>query len=162
MAKQETIIKLFALFKDVWHNRETNASTALVYHMILEDIEDDDLLKAGIACIESCKFWPSPSEIRERTESGSVMSGERALTMVMERSTLRELQELPKITKEALKNIGGRSMLMEENFTHMRRNFLNAYAEIAKDYIKQSSRERAEKLLPRIRDQSKLLEESND
>ena len=159
MAKHETIIKLFALFKDIWPNRETSAGTASTYHLVLEDIEDDDLLKAGIACIESCKFWPSPSEIRERTESGSVMSGENALTLAMGNS---KFWELPEEIQKTLHNIGGKQMLMEGYFTHMRRNFLNAYAEIAKDYIKQSSRERAEKLLPKIREQSKLIEGSND
>ncbi len=159
MAKVATIIKMLGLFKGVWPNREANESTAAIYHLILEDIDDDDLLKAGIACIESCKFWPSPSEIRERTETGSVMSGERALVLAMGNSKLREL---PSTIQKALKNIGGKQMLMEGNFTHMRRNFLNAYAEIAKDYIKQSSRERAEKLLPKIREQSKLIEGSND
>ena len=156
MAEHETIIKLFALFKDIWPNRETNASTALVYHLVLQDIEDDDLLKAGIACIESCKFWPSPSEIRERTEAGSVMSREKALALAMGNSTFREL---PVTIQKALENIGGKQMLMEGNFTHMRRHFLSAYDEIAKDRVKQSSRERAEKLLPRIRGENKLLED---
>ncbi len=159
MAEIETIIRVFKLFESIWPNRETNASTAWIYHLVLEDIEDDDLLKAGIACIESCKFWPSPSEIRERTETGSVMSGENALTLAMGKGPIREL---PVEVQKTLENIGGKQMLMEGNFTHMRRNFLNAYAEIAKDYIKQSSRERAEKLLPGIREQSKLIEGSND
>lgn len=154
MAKHETIIKLFVLFKDAWPSRETSANTALIYHWILEDIDDDDLLKAGVACIEACRFWPSPSEIRERTESGSAMNGEEALALAMGNSTFREL---PVIVQKTLENIGGKQMLMEGNFTHMRRNFLSAYAEIASDYIKKSSRERAEKLLPKIRGENKLL-----
>lgn len=156
MAKQETIIKVFELFENIWPNRETNASTAMIYHWILQDIEDDDLLKAGIACIESCKFWPSPSEIRERTESGSTMSGEKALALAMGNSTFKES---PEAIQKTLENIGGKQMLMEGNFTHMRRHFLSAYDEISKDLIRDQSRDRAEKLLPRIRGENKLLEE---
>lgn len=156
MAKQETIIRMFELFENIWPSRKTNASTAMIYYWILEDIEDDDLLKAGVACIESCRFWPSPSEIRERTESGSAMNGEKALALAMGNSTFREL---PEAIQKTLKNIGGKEMLMEGNFTHTRRNFLSAYAEIVSDYTKQSSRERAEKLLPRIRGENKLLED---
>jgi hypothetical protein len=159
MAKPETIMKMFELFTSIWPNRETNASTATIYHLVLQDIDDDDLLKAGIACIESCKFWPSPSEIRERTESGSVMNGEKALALATGEKLVRDL---PEVIQTTLKNIGGKQMLIERDFVHMRRNFLSAYADISKDQIKQSSRERAEKLLPRIRDQGKLIEGSND
>jgi hypothetical protein len=154
MAKQETIIRMFELFENIWPNRETNASTAMIYYWILEDIEDDDLLKAGIACIESCKFWPSPSEIRERTEAGSVMGKENALALALGNRTLRGL---PEAIKKTLRNIGGKQMLMEGNFTHMRRNFLSAYDEISKELIRDQSRERAQKMLPRIRGENKLL-----
>ena len=157
MASHEAIATMFSLFRETWPKREITVNTARLYHLVLQDIGDDELLQAALACIETCTFWPVPAEIRKHT--GEHLTAEMALEIALDDVPLREL---PEIIKTVLRNIGGRRMLKERDFIFMRRNFISAYNAIANAEDRQERKERSQSLIPEIAATVKLLERSKD
>ncbi len=154
MASEDAIIRMFAIFKEMWPNRETTTKTASLYKLILDDISDEDLMLAALNCAKTCKFFPTPSEIEERTSSG-ILAPEQAFALVLETTSERDL---PPALLSAVKNLGGLQFMKEQPHYVIRRHFLDAYKEFVKTTQRDESRERFKALLPNLDKTIKLIE----
>jgi hypothetical protein len=151
-------MSMMMTFREMWPNRVISENTIKLYYLILENVSDDDLAGAMVDCLETCKFFPVPSEIVERIPSTDNPTGEEAFEMCLRASNIGELSDA---IKRALHNIGGLSSLRERDVIQMRRAFLESYSEMSKVGRINRNRERAPKLLAQIIKNIPLLEASD-
>jgi hypothetical protein len=68
MATLDTVTKILAVFGEV-HSVELTETLVKVYHVVLEDIDDQILQAAGWQLLAESKWFPKPAELREKALS---------------------------------------------------------------------------------------------
>lgn len=65
MASSACVTKCLAILSEAKPDREITPNTVAVYAMALDDVEDRDLERAVARCLKTCRFFPTPAELRD-------------------------------------------------------------------------------------------------
>lgn len=115
-------------------NRPVTELLADAYWTALQDIPPNDLRAAVTECLRSCRFMPTPAEIREKCQPNHALAAATEWQALIA-SFRGHPHQLAPITQRVLKLLGGPETLgnrsPQENDTWTRREFLRLYELLA-------------------------------
>jgi len=142
MATPEEVAQVLGMLSVSFPNFKLPPESMEMYTMLLEDLPVDVLRSAVLECANTCKFFPTIAEIREKTNAllhpDLPAAGEawgEAVDMMRFRGHSWEPHFDNPVTQRCVEAMGWYYLCMSENQVADRARFIELYTELARRHL---------------------------